>query len=51
MKRQEGDLYPLSLEDILDETNQTDVSLRNKHWLTSEVGYLTSRMHSCSTDW
>ncbi|WAR23917.1 T2EB-like protein [Mya arenaria] len=33
--REDG--YPLSLDEILDETNQTDVGNKNKHWLMTEA--------------
>ncbi|KAG8189408.1 hypothetical protein JTE90_020222 [Oedothorax gibbosus] len=32
-----GDTYPLSLEEILDETNQLDVGLRQRNWLLNEA--------------
>ncbi|GIX77709.1 general transcription factor IIE subunit 2, partial [Caerostris extrusa] len=32
-----GDSYPLSLEEILDETNQLDVGIRQKNWLLNEA--------------
>ncbi|CAL1284330.1 unnamed protein product [Larinioides sclopetarius] len=32
-----GDTYPLSLEEILDETNQLDVGIRQKNWLLNEA--------------
>ena len=31
-------MYPLTIDEILDETNQMDVSIRNRHWLVTEVG-------------
>lgn len=33
----DGDTYPLSLEEILDETNQLDVGSRQRHWLSTEA--------------
>ncbi|KAH9368480.1 hypothetical protein HPB48_019492 [Haemaphysalis longicornis] len=33
----EGDTHPLSLEEILDETNQLDLGARQKHWLSTEA--------------
>jgi len=30
-------MEPLSIDEILDETNQIDISARQKHWLTTEV--------------
>ncbi|GJQ76573.1 hypothetical protein Trydic_g2270 [Trypoxylus dichotomus] len=36
-RHQEGDTHPLSLEDILDETNQLDVGAKVKQWLASEA--------------
>jgi len=32
-----GDTYPLSLEEILDETNQLDIGIRQKNWLMNEA--------------
>ncbi|XP_011299401.1 transcription initiation factor IIE subunit beta [Fopius arisanus] len=36
-RHQEGDDHPLSLDDILDETNQLDVGSKVKQWLSSEA--------------
>lgn len=36
-RHQQNDLYPLSLEDILDETNQLDIGNKIKHWLGTEA--------------
>ncbi|XP_063227978.1 general transcription factor IIE subunit 2 [Bacillus rossius redtenbacheri] len=36
LRHQEGDDHPLSLEEILDETNQLDVSSKVKTWLLTE---------------
>ncbi|XP_051170342.1 transcription initiation factor IIE subunit beta [Leptopilina boulardi] len=36
-RHQEGDDHPLSLDEILDETNQLDVSPKVKFWLQSEA--------------
>nr|CAD7443128.1 unnamed protein product [Timema bartmani] len=36
-RHQEGDDHPLSVEEILDETNQLDASSKIKHWLLSEA--------------
>lgn len=33
----EGDTHPLTLEEILDETNQLDLGARQKHWLATEA--------------
>jgi len=33
-------MEPLTLEEILDETNQLDITARQKHWLKTEVNYL-----------
>jgi len=30
-------MEPLSIDEILDETNQMDISPRQQHWLTTEV--------------
>jgi len=32
-------MEPLSIDEILDETNQIDISARQKHWLTTEVSF------------
>lgn len=34
---QNGVTEPIPLNDLLDETNQTDISARNKHWLETEA--------------
>ncbi|XP_064645898.1 transcription initiation factor IIE subunit beta-like [Lineus longissimus] len=36
-RHQQGDTYPLSIDDILDETNQLDVGARHKQWLSTEA--------------
>ncbi|XP_015125735.1 transcription initiation factor IIE subunit beta [Diachasma alloeum] len=36
-RHQEGDDHPLSLDDILDETNQLDVGSKVKQWLATEA--------------
>ncbi|KAJ8934125.1 hypothetical protein NQ314_013584, partial [Rhamnusium bicolor] len=36
-RHQEGETYPLSLEEILDETNQLDVGNKVKQWLQTEA--------------
>lgn len=36
-RHQEGDDHPLSLEEILDETNQLDVGSKVKQWLSTEA--------------
>ncbi|XP_030750701.1 general transcription factor IIE subunit 2 [Sitophilus oryzae] len=36
-RNQDGESYPLSLEEILDETNQLDVGNKVKQWLQSEA--------------
>ena len=36
-RHQNGDMYPLALDEILDETNQLDIGNKNKHWLATEV--------------
>ena len=36
-RHQQGDTHPLNLDEILDETNQLDVGLKIKHWLSTEV--------------
>lgn len=33
----EGDTHPLTLDEILDETNQLDLGARQKHWLSTEA--------------
>lgn len=39
-RHQNGDVHPLTLEDILDETNQLDVGPMQRHWLATEVSTL-----------
>ncbi|KAI4467471.1 transcription initiation factor iie beta subunit [Holotrichia oblita] len=36
-RHQDGDTHPLTLEDILDETNQLDVGVKVKQWLATEA--------------
>lgn len=36
-RHQQGDNYTLTVDEILDETNQADVPVRQKHWLVTEV--------------
>jgi transcription initiation factor TFIIE subunit beta len=36
-RHQEGQSHALSLDDILDETNQLDVPAKHKHWLLTEA--------------
>ncbi|XP_052256979.1 general transcription factor IIE subunit 2-like isoform X1 [Dreissena polymorpha] len=36
-RHQDADFYPLSLDEILDETNQLDIGNKNKHWLATEA--------------
>lgn len=36
-RHQEGQSHALSLDDILDETNQLDVPSKHKHWLSTEA--------------
>jgi transcription initiation factor TFIIE subunit beta len=36
-RHQDNDTYPLSIDEILDETNQLDVGNKNKHWLITEA--------------
>lgn len=36
-RHQDGDHHPLTLDEILDETNQLDVGLRQRHWLLTEA--------------
>jgi len=31
-------MEPLSIDEILDETDQLDITARQKHWLITEVG-------------
>ncbi|GAB6032347.1 hypothetical protein CHUAL_010984 [Chamberlinius hualienensis] len=33
----DGDTHPLSIDEILDETNQLDIGSKQKHWLVSEA--------------
>ncbi|XP_071826451.1 general transcription factor IIE subunit 2-like [Apostichopus japonicus] len=37
VRHQQGDTYPLSIKDVLDETNQTDISHTLKNWLINEA--------------
>ncbi|PIK40996.1 putative transcription initiation factor IIE subunit beta isoform X2 [Apostichopus japonicus] len=37
VRHQQGDTYPLSIKDVLDETNQTDISHTLKNWLINEI--------------
>ena len=36
-RHQQGDKHPLSIDEILDETNQTDIGSKNRHWLITEA--------------
>lgn len=36
-RHQQNDIYPLDIEEILDETKQLDIGNKNKHWLVSEA--------------
>lgn len=36
-RHQRGDTHPLTLEEILDETQHLDIGLKQKQWLMSEV--------------
>lgn len=36
-RHQQGDTFPLTVEEILDETNQLDIGAKHKHWLSTEV--------------
>ncbi|KAK9701623.1 TFA2 Winged helix domain 2 [Popillia japonica] len=36
-RHQDGDTHPLTIEDILDETNQLDVGVKVKQWLATEA--------------
>lgn len=36
-RHQEGNLYPLTLDEILDETNQLDAGIKVKQWLANEA--------------
>jgi len=39
-------MEPLSIDEILDETNQLDITARQKHWLVTEVSlYFYHTMH------
>ncbi|XP_006823208.1 general transcription factor IIE subunit 2-like [Saccoglossus kowalevskii] len=37
VRHQRGDTYALTIDEILDETNQLDVGLKQKHWLITEA--------------
>ncbi|XP_064594816.1 general transcription factor IIE subunit 2-like [Liolophura sinensis] len=36
-RHQAGDYHPLTIDEILDETNQLDIGARQKHWLSTEA--------------
>lgn len=36
-RHQRGDTHPLTLEEILDETQHLDIGLKQKQWLMNEV--------------
>lgn len=36
-KHQQGDMEPLTIDELLDETNQLDITIRQKHWLSTEA--------------
>ncbi len=36
-RHQQGDSFPLTVDEILDETNQLDIGAKNRHWLSTEV--------------
>ncbi|ESO87811.1 hypothetical protein LOTGIDRAFT_127089 [Lottia gigantea] len=36
-RHQNGDTHPLLIEEILDETNQLDITTKIRHWLTTEA--------------
>lgn len=36
-RHQNGDTYPLDLDEVLDETNQLDIGNKNRHWLATEA--------------
>lgn len=36
-RHQDNDSYPLTMDEILDETNQLDIGNKNKHWLITEA--------------
>lgn len=36
-RHQQNDMYPLDIDEILDETKQLDIGNKNKHWLTTEA--------------
>lgn len=45
-----GDTYPLTLEEILDETEQSDISARTKTWLDNEVLEQNPRVRAIKSD-
>ena len=47
-RHQQGDSFPLTVDDILDETNQLDVGAKHKHWLATEVSKFFSSSRSLS---
>ncbi len=38
-RHQQGDTFPLTVDEILDETNQLDIGAKNRHWLSTEVSH------------
>ena len=46
-KHQDNDLYPLSIDEILDETNQLDIGNKNKHWLMTEALNSNPKIQVC----
>lgn len=45
-RHQRGDTHPLTLEEILDETQHLDIGLKQKQWLMGEVKPLLSLLFS-----
>ena len=41
-RHQQGDSFPLTVDEILDETNQLDVGAKHRHWLATEVSKMFS---------
>lgn len=44
-RHQAGDTYPLTIDEILDETNQLDVGMKQKNWLISEALNNNPKIH------
>ena len=50
-RHQKGDTHPLDIDEVLEETNQTDLGARHKHWLTTEVSTEQYMSHYFALYW